>query len=713
MATENDDQLVERLVPKILSSIRAKAKAVESLDIKHDLEGITSLPAYDTTGGQHKTVLVSIEALKLPAVEAGTEAKEATEAANAAAANANEATVEIRELSQSIVDAEEGRVSAENARVSSEQTRVSNETARKDAESSRVSAEKARVTAENTRESNESARVAAENARVKVFSELKSESEAATNNAISATDEMEELSQSVTDAEAARVAAETKRVSSENTRVSNESARNSAEYSRVSAESARVTAENTRKSNESARVAAENARVKEFSELKSESEAATVSALDTANHPTYVGEDNYVYKWNKTAQTYDKTSVYVRGEAFSIKKVYASVSDMYADTATTFKEGDFCLINTNNVDIPENAQLFVRNSIGSWDFLVDMSGAIGFTGKVPQLFIGTVSVGSGKNSAAVTLTPDGTDADGNPRFNINYVIPCLAYEDLTSEQIEDLQRPAKDMIAQLELTDEQVNGNEQARIAAENKRVSAETSRQDNESSRKTAETERVSSESNRVKAEADRVVAENARVSAENTRKSNESSRQEEYNEMKQEMQAATKEAWDLSVEVRNTPKIQDGTWWIWDVDDDSYKDTGTSATARSPMISNGTWWTWDDATGEYVDTGQSVNSTYQLTKENIEEVFRGDINTHTHTHLVYRVQVYDVVPDFAGLTSWIDRDGAERAFIPGNDIYVMDANEPTGYANYKLAITTSGNAWVRIPQIPEGFRVVYVQDN
>ena len=74
----NDDQLVERLVPKVLSAIRAKAKAVESVPIKQDLSGITSLPAYDTTGGQYKNVLVPINALKEPAVEAAERAVEAT-----------------------------------------------------------------------------------------------------------------------------------------------------------------------------------------------------------------------------------------------------------------------------------------------------------------------------------------------------------------------------------------------------------------------------------------------------------------------------------------------------------------------------------------------------------------------------------------------------------------------------------------------------------
>ena len=100
MAVENDDQLVERLVPKILASIRSKAKAVESIDIKDDLSGITSLPAYYTTGGQYKTVLVPINALKEPAQEAGQIAMEASVKAENAANEANEAADSANEAAE-------------------------------------------------------------------------------------------------------------------------------------------------------------------------------------------------------------------------------------------------------------------------------------------------------------------------------------------------------------------------------------------------------------------------------------------------------------------------------------------------------------------------------------------------------------------------------------------------------------------------------------
>lgn len=611
MAIENDDQFVERLVPKILSSIRAKAKPVESIPVKADLNGITSLPAYDTTGGQHKTVLVEIEALRLPAVEAGEAAIEATAAANAAADRANDARSEIQTLGQVLAD-------AESARVAAEKTRTANETARKNAETTRVSSENSRVSAENSR-----------------------------------------------------------------------------------------------KSNESARVAAEASREKTFQSLKEESMAATESAVDTANHPTYVGDDNYVYQWNKETRTYNKTSVYVRGEAFSIKKVYSSISEMMADNTSVFKEGDFCLIDTGNVENPDNAKLYVRSSVGSWDFLVDMSGAIGFTGKVPQLFIGTVVVGKGKESASVSISPNGVDADGNPKYNLNYEIPCLAYEDLSPSQIEELQRPAMDMISKLQETDNLAATNEQARISAENKRLTAEAGRTENETDREAAESIRKSAESERRAAESARASSEDSRERSEQIRESNENSRKNEYAVLKQDMQSATENAEKLSEEIKNTPKIQDGKWWVWDVSGGKYKDTGVSATGRSPIISNGTWWIWDDFTGEYIDTKQSINTEYQLTKDKIESVFRGDIDTHTHTHLIYSAQVYDKKPVLSELTSWLGSDGVEHPFVAGNDIYVVDADEPTGYANYKLAVSVSGNVWVRIPQVPEGHRIVTVSED
>lgn len=152
-------------------------------------------------------------------------------------------------------------------------------------------------------------------------------------------------------------------------------------------------------------------------------DTAAANANDTAEHPTYIGQDHYVYKWNKTAQAYDKTDIYTKGDAFSIKKVYASVANMEADKSNPdITEGDFVLVNTGDVEDPDNAKLYVKAD-GDFEFLVDMSGAIGFTGKTPQFSMGTVTTLEAGASAIVTVSDDGTDSDGNPKYKINFAIP--------------------------------------------------------------------------------------------------------------------------------------------------------------------------------------------------------------------------------------------------------------------------------------------------
>lgn len=383
----------------------------------------------------------------------------------------------------------------------------------------------------------------------------------------------------------------------------------------------------------------ESDRLDKFEEIIEESSEAIADAKDTAEHPTYIGSDNYVYVWNKETKAYDKTPVYVRGESFSIKKVYPSVESMLEDQSTVFKEGDFCLVSSP-INSEENARLYVRTASGSWEFLVDMSGSIGFTGKTPQLFVGGVLSGDSKGSAAVSMSPDGEDTDGNPRYRINYVLPCLAYEDLTKEQIEDLQRPASQAVKQILETEGAIKESENLRVKAEEDRESAEAERKE----------------------------------SAEDRRK--------DYESIRASVLEATEAAVVSAKQARNLPKIQNGTWWLYDVD-----------------------------SGEYVDTGYVTSESYQLTKEEVEKVFVGDIESHTHEHLRYRAQIYNEVPDLSLLDSWADEQGVHE-FYAGNEIFVCDDDEPTGYANYKYVPVVDGFTWIRIPQIPSGYKIILVKE-
>ena len=677
-----------------------------------------------------------------------------------------------------VLQAEQERVLAESIRLKSEDERQKTEAERDKSEQDRISSEEARDSAEKDRIENEKGRLTSENIRQS--------------------------------SEDTRIEAERVRAEAERNRASNE-------LTRVESESYREANEISRRNAEQDRISAEAERALKFTYLINASEEATASAQDTADHPTYIGEDNYVYQWNKLAGAYNKTSIYVRGESFSIKKVYSSIEAMYMDNTTPFKEGDFCLIDTGNVEDVDNAKLYVRNEYDEWSFLVDMSGAIGFTGKVPQLFIGSVSAGKGQYSSSVSLSENGVDEEGNPKYNINFVLPCLSFNDLTAEQIVDLQRPASEMILKLEETDRLItsselervqsetmrNLNEESRISSEQSRDQAEQARlrseleraeneqvriqneeerAASENTRSTSELERIESEERRLREEATRESSESARVDAEKMRMYNEDNRieaesqrsineakrqdneqqrlnfenariyaegvreesehqrslaetargdaekereiserarkeaeehrAEDYLHMMENLDNAEKDALDAADNANHTPVIKENNWWVWDNLNKKYVDTGTSAMGRSPLISGGTWWVWNDTEGGYSDTGQSVSSDYQLTKEKIEGVFTGVIYSHTHTNLVYPARVYEEVPDFGTLTGWTDENGFKHEFVPGDDIYVVNQSEATGYANYKMAVTVEGNMWVRIPQIPSGYRMVLVKE-
>lgn len=69
------------------------------------------------------------------------------------------------------------------------------------------------------------------------------------------------------------------------------------------------------------------------------------------------------------------------GKGFSIAKTYNSVAQMYADYSNPLiSVGDFVLINTTDINNPENAMLFVKTST-DYSYLTDLSGAQGIKGE--------------------------------------------------------------------------------------------------------------------------------------------------------------------------------------------------------------------------------------------------------------------------------------------------------------------------------------------
>lgn len=179
--------------------------------------------------------------------------------------------------------------------------------------------------------------------------------------------------------------------------------------------------------------------------LQKPAQDAADKANNISDHPTIIGEDFYVYRWNYDTQAYIKTDIFVKGDAFSIHRVYASVAEMETDKANV-AIGLFVVINTGSVEDEDTGQIYLRTDIG-FEYIVDMSGMRGFTGKTPQISIGTVTTLISGSQATSTLIPDGFDAEGNPKFKLNFGIPKgekLLFSDLTTEDITLLQKPALD-----------------------------------------------------------------------------------------------------------------------------------------------------------------------------------------------------------------------------------------------------------------------------
>lgn len=160
-----------------------------------------------------------------------------------------------------------------------------------------------------------------------------------------------------------------------------------------------------------------NQAITDTNAAKDAANTAAVNAKSVSDHPGYIGNDYHVYTWDYVTGAYNKTDTVLRPEGFSIYRTYATIAAMNADLSNV-PEGKFVLINTGSVDDEDTAKLYVKGA-ANFEYLVDMSGAIGFTGKTPQITIGTVTVGS---SASASLPPDGTDDNGNPKFKLNLVI---------------------------------------------------------------------------------------------------------------------------------------------------------------------------------------------------------------------------------------------------------------------------------------------------
>ena len=288
--------------------------------------------------------------------------------------------------------------------------------------------------------------------------------------------------------------------------------------SKASEDAAIAALEAANKANEAADKA--NQAVEEIEGIVDDAIAATDKAEEIAsNPPKIVDNDWWIYDYD--TKQYVNTGIAAIGDAFTYKKEYPSVAAMEADWGTAdVKLGEYVLINTNNVEDPDDAKVYLKTQEG-WKFIVDLSGMQGIQGwsayevAVQHGFVGT-----------------------------------------EEEWVQSLKQPALDAAAealdakaQVEATEKAVKEAEALRVTAEQGRVNAENTRVSNENTRISNEDSRKAEESKRVTAENERIAAENSRKSEEDIRKTNEANR------ISAESSRASAETLRASAEVeRNT---------------------------------------------------------------------------------------------------------------------------------------------------------------
>lgn len=286
--------------------------------------------------------------------------------------------------------------------------------------------------------------------------------------------------------------------------------------SKASEDAAIAALDAANKANEAADKA--NQAVEEMEGVVDDAIAATDKAEEIASNPPKI-VDNDWWIYNYETKQYVNTGIAAIGDAFTYKKEYPSIEAMEADWGTAdVKLGEYVLINTNDVEDPDDAKVYLKTQNG-WKFIVDLSGVQGIQGwsayevAVQHGFVGTEA------EWVQSLKQPALDA---------------AAEALDAKaQVEATEQAVKEAEA-LRVTAEQGRVNaENTRVSNENTRISNEDSRKAEESKRVTAENARIAAEtsrkeaeSSRVNAESDRVEAEGARAAAEQLRENSESKR-------------------------------------------------------------------------------------------------------------------------------------------------------------------------------------------
>ena len=415
--------------------------------------------------------------------------------------------------------------------------------------------------------------------------------------------------------------------------------------SKASEDAAVAALEAANKANEAADKA--NQAVEEIEGIVDDAIAATDKAEEIAsNPPKIVDNDWWIYDYD--TKQYVNTGVAAIGDAFTYKKEYPSVEAMEADWDTAdVKLGEYVLINTNDVEDPDDAKVYLKTQEG-WKFIVDLSGMQGIQGwsayevAVKHGFVGT-----------------------------------------EEEWVQSLKQPALDAAAealeakaQVEATEKAVKEAEALRVTAEQGRVNAENTRVRNENTRISNEDSRKAEESKRVTAENARIAAENTRIAAENTRKSEEEIRKtNEANRISAESSRASAETLRASAEAeRNTneqKRIEEETKRISSEEGRVAAETARD-TAEQERISNEATRQANEAVRETQEAAREKNTSDAITAVNKAKTAAQQATTNATTAANNANTQAARAKEYADNPPKVGEDGYWYLWDEVNDVYV-----------------------------------------
>lgn len=422
--------------------------------------------------------------------------------------------------------------------------------------------------------------------------------------------------------------------------------------SKASEDAAVAALDAANKANEAADKA--NQAVEEIEGIVDDAIAATDKAEEIASNPPKI-VDNDWWIYNYETKQYVNTGIAAIGDAFTYKKEYPSIEAMEADWGTAdVKLGEYVLINTNDVEDPDDAKVYLKTQNG-WKFIVDLSGMQGIQGwsayevAVQHGFVGTEAewVQSLKQPA-LDAAAEALDAKAQVEATEQAVKEAEALR-VTAEQ----GRVANERTRTID--ENTRRANESARQTWETQRREAEDTRIAAEISRKSEEEIRKTNEANRVSAESSRASAETLRASAEAERNTNEQKRIEE------ETKRISSEEGRIAAETERV-----------DNEDARIADETTRDTAEQERIANEATRQANEAVRETQEAAREKNTADAITAVNEAKTAAQQATTNATTAANNANTQANRAKEYADNPPKVGEDGYWYLWDEVNDVYV-----------------------------------------